>query len=383
MNSRDRVLAALNFEEADRVPIFERLWLATVLRWYNEGLPKDVVPAELFDYDIFRIRPDTSPRFPVEVIQDHDDYVIETTPFGGKVRNFKDLSSTPQIIECPCKSRADWGKIKERLVSSKDRYDWEGDQVEEVPSDIFAPLDAGKRHLLWFQLQFGRRDFQGYLKAREAGKCIVYDAIVGYDKVQSYVASEDLLIAIAKDPDWVREMYETDANLVIETCEMMMQEGMKFDAAYVLCDLAYRNGLLFSPQHYEEQLHPTFKRLFDYFNSNNMPVILHTDGQVSKLIPYFIKEGVRCLGELEVKAGMDLVQLKQEFGDKLAFMGGIDTRCMSSDNPAVIEEEIRTKVSFAKQGGGYIFHSDHSIPPDVSLSNYLKILELAKQYGTY
>lgn len=377
------MLAALNFEEADRVPIFERLWLATIMRWYDEGLSRDTVPADFFDYDIFRIRPDTSPRFPVQVLDDRDDYVIETTPYGGKVRFFKDLSSTPEILDYPCKSRADWESIKERLVSSRDRYDWGGSEVEEIPTDFFAPMSAGTRNSLSFQLQFGRRDFQGYLEAREKGRCVVYDAIVGYDKIQSYVASEKLLIAIATEPDWVRDMYQTDVNLVIETCEMMIQGGIKFDAAYVLSDLAYRNGLLFSPRHFEEQLHPSFQKLFNYFNSNNMPVILHTDGDVLKLIPYFIEEGVRCLGELEVKAGMDLVALKQEYGNKLAFMGGIDARCMSLDDPRIIEEEIRKKVPVAKHGGGYIFHSDHSIPPNVSLSKYKRVLKLAKQYGAY
>lgn len=96
-----------------------------------------------------------------------------------------------------------------------------------------------------------------------------------------------------------------------------------------------------------------------------------------------IEAGFTCLQPLEAKAGMDLVELKREFGDQLAFMGGIDVRAMAHRNPAVIEEEIRTKIPIAKQGGGYIYHSDHSVPDNVSFQQYCRVLELVQQYGKY
>jgi uroporphyrinogen decarboxylase len=377
MNSRERVLAALNFEEADRIPIHDSPWPATVERWRKEGLPTDISPAEYFDYEIVCFEADTTPRFPVEVLEEDEEYIVETTPFGGVRRNYKDYSSTPQIIDYPCKSRADWERIKERLVPSRDRVDWEGKGgmglLGSVRED--SVLYTGRKE--W------RVGLEGYRQARKAGKFICYSVAVGYDKIQSYVATEQLLIAIATEPDWVRDMYETDATLAIEMCEIMREGGFDFDGAFIFCDLGYRNGLLFSPRHFEEQLHPTFQRLFDYFNGNGMPVILHSCGDVRKLIPYFVKEGLRCLQPLEVKAGMDLVALKEEWGDKLAFMGGIDVRAMATEDPAAIEEEIRTKIPVAKRGGGYIYHSDHSIPNDVSFARYQRVLELVREYGRY
>lgn len=64
-------------------------------------------------------------------------------------------------------------------------------------------------------------------------------------------------------------------------------------------------------------------------------------------------------------------------------MGGIDVRAMAHSDPAVIEEEIRSKLSVAVKGGGYIFHSDHSVPHNVSFEQYEHTVELAKKYGTY
>ncbi len=234
-------------------------------------------------------------------------------------------------------------------------------------------------------LETGRTDrrlgLPGWQRARDQCRFIVYAAGFGYDKIQSYVASEQLLIAIATQPDWVRDMYETDVTLDIQMYEIMKEGGFRFDGAFLFCDLGYRNGLLFSPRHYDEQLRPTFQRLVDYFHGEGLPVILHSCGCVKELIPRFIEDGLDCLQPLEQKAGMDLVELKREFGDKLAFMGGIDVRAMADPNPAVIEEEIATKIPIAKQGGGYIYHSDHSVPDNVSFAQYQHMLDLVLRIG--
>jgi uroporphyrinogen decarboxylase len=64
-------------------------------------------------------------------------------------------------------------------------------------------------------------------------------------------------------------------------------------------------------------------------------------------------------------------------------MGGIDTRAMADPDPSVIEKEISTKIPFAKKGGGYIYHSDHSIPHSVSFEQYKHTLELVREHGVY
>jgi uroporphyrinogen decarboxylase len=163
----------------------------------------------------------------------------------------------------------------------------------------------------------------------------------------------------------------------------MKEGGFEFDGVWLFCDLGYRNGLLFSPRHYDEQLRPTFQRIFDYFKGEGLPTILHSCGRVSALIPRFIKDGLSCLQPLEVKAGMDVIELKKAFGDEMAFMGGIDVRAMADPDPSVIEEEIKAKIPFAKRGGGYIYHSDHSIPTNVSFDQYRRVLELVRKYGAY
>lgn len=349
---RDRVKLILQHREADRIPIHDSVWEATIDRWRSEGLPSGVSPADYFGYEISVFEADTSPRFPVEVLYENERYIIEKNSYGEVRKNFRDYSTTPMIIDYPCKTRDDWEKIKSRLVADDYRVDWVS----------------------------GLKSFQ---REYSLGRFIMYGATVGYDKAQHYIASERLLRAIIKEPDWVSDIYWTDAKLVMEMCERMIRGGFKFDGAFLYCDLGYRNGLLFSPKHFEEQLHPVFKELCRFFHNHGMYVFLHSCGRVKDLIPYFIEEGIDCLQPLEVKAGMNLIELKEEYGDKISFMGGIDVRLMALDDPRPIEEEIKRKITVAKEGGGYIYHSDHSIPKNVSFQRYKKIIDLVKKYGEY
>jgi len=64
-------------------------------------------------------------------------------------------------------------------------------------------------------------------------------------------------------------------------------------------------------------------------------------------------------------------------------MGGIDVRAMASENPEDIEKEISSKIPIMKKGGGYIYHSDHSVPDNVSFKQYCRTMELVAEHGKY
>lgn len=136
MTSRERVLNALNHEEVGWIPIFDVPWLATIKRWREEGLPTDVSPAEHFGYEIIRLfDADSTPRFTIRIVEENDEYEVHTTPFGELRRDHKDYSTTPEIIDYPCKNREDWERIKERLVPHRDRVDWEGKWIKDNAQD--------------------------------------------------------------------------------------------------------------------------------------------------------------------------------------------------------------------------------------------------------
>ncbi|MDD3725771.1 MAG: uroporphyrinogen decarboxylase family protein [Candidatus Ratteibacteria bacterium] len=352
MTSRERVLRALNHKIPDRVPIQDTPWAATVNRWRKEGLPEDISPEEYFEYEFVFFGADLSPRFPVKTIEKNEEYIITTTPMGGKIKNHRDYSTTPEIIERPIKTKDDWKEIKKRLNPDWTRIDWATGLANNQT-------------------------------AMEDGKFVCFSAACGYDALQSYMKSEQLLITIAEDPDWVKDMVMTLAELIIVTAELMINNGFKFDGAFLYNDMGYRNGLLFSPESYKKTHYEADRLLYGYFHSKGMKTLLHSCGNVTELVPLLIEVGLDCLEPLEVKAGMDVISLKEKYGDQLAFMGNIDVRLMADEDPSKIEEEIKKKFEVAKRNGGYIYHSDHSIPKNVSFQQYCRVMELVKRYGVY
>jgi uroporphyrinogen decarboxylase len=98
-------------------------------------------------------------------------------------------------------------------------------------------------------------------------------------------------------------------------------------------------------------------------------------------MPEFIEMGLDALNPLEVKAGMNPAELKKKYGNKLVLHGGINA--VLWDDIDAIEAEMKRVVPVLKQGGGYIFSSDHSVPSSVSLENFRRITTLAKELGSY
>ncbi len=353
MTSRERILLALDHKEADRVAIQDSPWSSTINRWRKEGLPEDIPADEYFGFETVGIGFDTGPRFPVEVLEKNEKFILIRGSTGGIDRNLRDYSSTPGIVDRPVKTKKDWEeKIKPRIYPDYTRVDW-----------VTA--------------------FNTYHRARSEGKFITVSGGWGYDTLQAYMRSEELLIAMVTDPDWVKDMVMTRAKLHVEMIKMLIDKGLKCDGAFFYNDMGYRNGLLFSPKTYRQTHKQADEMVFSFCHENGMPVLLHSCGCVKELIPDLIEVGLTCLQPLEVKAKMDLIELKREYGDSLAFMGGIDVRAMANPDPRLIEEEISTKIPVAKEGGGYIYHSDHSVPNNVSFQQYCRVIELVKEYGVY
>jgi len=98
------------------------------------------------------------------------------------------------------------------------------------------------------------------------------------------------------------------------------------------------------------------------------------------VIELLIEAGVDCLQPLEAKAGMNLAELKVKYGDRLAFMGNVDVMVLRTNDSGAIRREVMSKLEAGTRGGGYVFHSDHSIPPEITLESYRFCQELVDEF---
>ncbi|NLC55236.1 MAG: hypothetical protein GX774_00180 [Armatimonadetes bacterium] len=352
MTSQERVLLALRRQEADRVPIHDTPWGTTEERWHREGMPEGQSSYDYFGFEIRGYWGDNSLQLERKVIEETDDYIIATDGNGATMKNWKHRTTTPELVDFLIKSRAIWEEYKPRRAYNDRRVDWSGAR---------AAYDDARAKGLFFYLGWGP----------------------GFTQVCDMVGPERLLIAMVEEPEWAKDMFMTDAQVCVAIAEEMMARGFDFDAGWIFDDLGYKHKGFFSPAMYRELLMPAHKLICDCFKSRGKPMLLHSCGYVTEFMPLFIECGFDCIQPLEVKAGNDLIALKKQYGEWLCFMGGIDVRAMADPDPRVIEREIATKLPAAKQGGGYIFHSDHSVPDNVSFAQYQRVMELVAEYGRY
>ncbi len=111
-------------------------------------------------------------------------------------------------------------------------------------------------------------------------------------------------------------------------------------------------------------------------------VVYHGCGNATPLYEDLIEIGLDGYNPLEAKAGLDVVELKKQYGDRLAFVGNIDVRVLEKGDPEAIRAEVMHKLHAAK-GGGWVFQSDHSVSSGVAPDSYALALETLRQHGDY
>lgn len=354
MDSRERILTTLRGEIPDRIGRADSIWSETIQRWKNEGLAEDQDIGDLLGFDFYGMAfCDATLRLPTEVFEDNDEYVLHRDANGVTRKDFKHESGhTPHWLEHTLQTGKDWYKYKDRLIFDNSR----------VPGieDLKAAYDIG----------------------RSKNKFVHLVSVEAYECAWPVFGQVNIFTMMMDEPEVAADVFMTYTDLLIQSAQRCLDLGIDFDGVWMYGDVGYRNGTLFSPECYENLLFPAHKKMCDYFNNLGKPVILHSCGKIQSLIPKFIDAGFSAIQPLEAKCGQDVRELKQLYKGKITFFGNIDIRALSGTRED-IEEEIKSKIRIAGEGGGYIYHSDHSVPPTVSWDNYCFAMELLDKYGNY
>jgi uroporphyrinogen decarboxylase len=178
------------------------------------------------------------------------------------------------------------------------------------------------------------------------------------------------------------EMFEKAHIAIVETLGYAIKNGMKPDGYWINEDLVTTRAPTMSPELYKEVLWAFHKQLGQFLHDNDIKFLMHSCEKIDEFIPYFIDAGLEVIQPLQANIGMNLGGLKQEYGKDITFWGNICAEKLAGSFED-IEKEIGEKLTTAKKDGGYIYHSDHSIPPNVILKNYLYANMMIEKYGSY
>ena len=386
----DALLRPQGVRKAERVGLMDGPWAETYVAWVAQGYPtrrsyKEVgeqrwvpedgrwvdvtqageyiepVPAwQHFGYDMVGM----SSWFEAHPLIDYEELIAETDEWdikrngsGAALKYWKHKSGTPEHIDFRMTSREVWERdYRPHLL------EWQPDKRIDLPKlrkdmaeAAVTPVWRHYGHLfIWEQMR------------RSLGDVAMY---------------ENLLL----DPGWIHDYCRVYTDLYKKMFAYMFEQAGVPDGMWIYEDLGYKNGLFASPKVLEELIFPYFKELVAFFHSYNLPVVLHSCGSQAEALPLILDAGFDGLNPMERKAkGNDPFAFAEKYGDRLAFVGGLDTRVFESNDRDLVKREVSAYIDGMKaRGARLVFASDHSITPTTHYDTYLYALEVYREHMLY
>jgi uroporphyrinogen decarboxylase len=375
---RQRVVTALNHAEPDRVP----LDLAT-------GGNSSPVP-EAYARLAAHFGVTTPPRLLSHMLRLSivDEEILQALAIDTRPVYMKPVHTGVRRCTEPAHFYDDWG-VKWREVDTGTTIYRElaesplaAATVDDLPSYAWWPQPA---------------DPERYIGVREEAERLFHMtdyAVVGcpgfngvWERSWYLCGFERMLSGLVQDLDFVHGVLRRVTDLCMDALSRYLDlVGPYIQIIKMGDDLGAQGGPLMSPKTYRTVVKPYHKDLFDLIHQRtDARIFLHTCGSVYRLLPDLIDAGVEVLNPVQVTAvDMDTRRLKAEFGDRLSFMGAIDTQhVLPFGSQEDVRHEVEHRIADLAPGGGYILSPVHNVQADVSPENLVTMYRHARQVGKY
>jgi len=338
MTSAERVMQVLNREEPDRVPHFE---------WLVDKKVRDALCPGCKDHNEFAVR------------MGHDAVLVgphfEKTPAG------------------PNRWRSEWGYVTQ-LTAEEHGIEVESpiQTAEDFDGYTVPDLHAPGRY---DAIEWAVGEFKG-------AKAIGVHLNDVFSLPRYLMGMENLLLAVALDPDLVRALVDLSVRVNVEMAKEAAARGADF--VWTGDDYAANTGPLISPDAFRAIFYPGLCRVVRGFQEQGLPIIKHTDGHLWPIMDMILDSGIDCLDPIDPQAGMDLADVKAKCGHRVALKGNVDCAAtMTFGTPEDVVEKTKEALRAGAPGGGYILSSSNSIHSGVKPENYLAMLQTLERYGQY
>jgi len=369
LSKLDRINKALRHEEPDRIPISDFFWGSFINRWRDElGLPEDASPYDYYDLDWIVTTPNMDPKIqPFETISEDEIEVVVKTGFRTTMRKKFDFPM-PEFISWDIDTIEKLEDFQFDDPYDRRRYFEGGDNQIAGVGDGFQ-----RNSPAWIEtVEKLRPDFPVYGSMIECSECLT-----------RLLGQENTLFWMGMYPDRLGAQINRIGQFYLDClkAEIEAADGL-LDGMVIWGDVAYTQTMLFDPEYWRVYFKPWVKAMIEECHKNSLPVIYHGCGNVELIFEDFVEMGLDAYNPLEVKAGMDAVELKRKFGDKIGYCGNSNIQVWETGDKELVRKEVLRKLNAAK-GGGFIFQSDHSVSSDVSGHTYDYIVNLVREYGKY
>jgi len=193
---------------------------------------------------------------------------------------------------------------------------------------------------------------------------------------------ERFSIALVDEPELVDSLWNWVNRALMNHFEAVM-DFRGISGIWLCDDLAYTEGLLVSPDLLRRYVFPSHRKIGRVCRDRGIPLIYHSDGDLTQVMDDIIENGVNALHPIEPKA-LDIYEMKKRYSGRLALVGNIDlSYTLTRASPEEVREDVRKHIRGLAPGGGYLLGSSNSIPDYVPIENYKAMVSAALEFGRY
>jgi hypothetical protein len=310
--------------------------------WQQQGAS----PAEL-DLSAFRYRQHMLGNVPVQtgwvggreprILEETEDHILGIDRYGRRVQLMKKVATLPLPLDHPVANMDDWLRIRHHYCFDESRF------------------AAG-----WQQVARQHRD---------AGRVVTVRIPGGFDEPRQLMGEEALCMAYHDQPELIHEMLSTIADTAVQVLDRVSAE-IQVDQLSVHEDMAGKSGPLAGPAQIDAFIRPYYRKVWDMLQWRGARLFdIDSDGDMNPVLDNFLEAGINVMHPMECSAGMDIVKVREKYGRRLAFAGGIDKHVLRRSLEE-IDAELEYKVPPMVRTGGCVLGLDHRIPNGTPLSHY-------------
>lgn len=382
LSSKERVLAAINHEQPDRVPLVIGVSNATGIKMRTYQDIKKIAGIEAPDNYIY--------QWPELGTAEIDEQTLQR--LHSDVRGVLDLEPAATLQ-----------KNRERDPHSDYIDSWGSGQTELNPDDWFPsvhPLPEAttveeiEAYPGWpdmsdpSRIAHVRQQAQRLADENQYAILATPWLLFPFERAYAMQGMETFLLNMALYPDFARALMEKIAYYCKQLMGPFLRElGDNVDIIKIGDDLGTQASLMISPKMYREILKPIHADFINFIKERtNAKILFHSDGDVVPLIDDFIEMGVDILNPIQTSAGTmsDLPALKKRFGKNIAFCGGIDShRILPFGSVEEIREEVKRVMQILGPDGGCMIGAVHTVMNDVPAENVLAMVDAVEEFGYY
>jgi Uroporphyrinogen-III decarboxylase len=243
---------------------------------------------------------------------------------------------------------------------------------EDTPESLPTTIGTGSYERFFRHCEYMRENYDVYLLVAIWGS--------HWEKAYFCRGIENFLYDLAADPEWSQAVLDLIIRKNIVMLENILTEG-NFDGILLGSDWGTQRDLIMSPDCWTNMIQKGEQQEYDLIHKFSKHVWIHSCGKIDRIMPQLCEMGMDVLNPVQPEC-MDLAFLKDNFGSKTSFYGGISTqKTLPYGTPADVIAETESTIQLMSKSGGYITAPSQEIQSDVPYENLKALIDTAKKYG--